>query len=83
MSAESHNAAVNLFPPMLASRHCSTQALVLNETLWQIAVMEFSPLPLSNRIPYTALPANAVLVLDEATTEPMGAREAGDRVAAV
>jgi hypothetical protein len=55
----------------------------IERDLWQIAVMEFSPLPLSNRIPYTALPANAVLVLDEATTEPMDAREAGDRLAAV
>src|SRR5690348_5142432 len=60
-----------------------TPALVVNETLWQIALMEFSPLPFSSRLPYTALPANAVLVLDVATTEPMGAREAGDRLAAV
>ena len=58
-------------------------ALVLNEPLWQIAVAHFSPLPLASRIPYSALPANAVLVLDEATAEPMGAREAGDRLAAV
>ena len=58
-------------------------AVVLNAPLWQIAIAEFSPLPLASRIPYSVLPANAVLVLDEATAEPMGAREAGDRLAAV
>lgn len=58
-------------------------ALVVNAALWQIAVAEFSPLPLASRIPYATIPANAVLLLDEATAESMGAREAGDRLAAV
>lgn len=57
--------------------------LVLNEVLWHIAVTEFSPLPLASRIPYAAIPAEAVLVLDEVTAEPMGAREATALLAAV
>lgn len=58
-------------------------AVVLNAPLWHIAVAEFSPLPVASRIPYGAIPATATLLLDEGTAEPMGTREAGDRLAAV
>jgi hypothetical protein len=56
-------------------------ALVLNEPLWRIAVAEFSPLPIGSRIPYAAVPAHALSILDEGTAEPMSASEAGDRLA--
>lgn len=59
------------------------RTLVLNDALWHIAVTEFSPLPLASRIPYATMPANAVLVLDEATAEPMGARDATALLTAV
>lgn len=59
------------------------RTLVLNETLWRIAVSDFSPLPIGSRIPYARIPAQAVCVLDEATAVPMGAQEASDRLAAV
>ncbi len=52
-------------------------ALLLNGSLWRTAVAEFSPLPPGSRIPYEALPHGAVVILDEATAEPMGAAEAG------
>ncbi len=68
---------------IVKSPSVSGPALMLNEALWQIAVAEFSPLPLGSRIPYARVPAQAVLVLDETTAEPMGAREADDRLAAV
>ncbi len=61
----------------------TSPAVVLNAALWQLAVGAFAPLPLASRIPYGARPLNAVQLLDEATAEPMGAREAGDRLAAV
>lgn len=55
----------------------TSPTLLLSAALWQIAVAEFSPLPLGSRIPYAGIPANSVPILDEATAEPMGAREAG------
>lgn len=57
--------------------------VVLNVPLWQVAVAAFSPLPLASRIPYGAMPDNAVLILDEASIEPMSARAAADHLAAV
>lgn len=55
--------------------------VLLNAPLWELVVAEFSPLPLGSRIPYCMLPASATLILDEATAEPMGTREAGDWLA--
>jgi hypothetical protein len=51
-------------------------ALLLNECLWKTALQEFSPLPVGSRIPYIALPADAVLVLEAERASPMGAGEA-------
>ena len=68
---------------MVDSESGAGPTLLLNEALWRIAVVEFSPLPLGSRIPYARVPAQAVLVLDEATAEPMGADEASNRLAAV
>ena len=66
---------------MVDSESGAGPTLLLNEALWRIAVVEFSPLPLGSRIPYARVPAQAVLVLDEATAEPMGADEASNRLA--
>lgn len=51
-------------------------ALALNESLWIAALQAFSPFPIGSRIPYLTLPADAVMVLDEANASPMGVDEA-------
>ncbi len=68
---------------LVGSRSETGRALMLNEPLWRVAVAEFSPLPLGSRIPYARIPGKAVLVLDEATAEPMGLEAAGRLLAAV
>lgn len=68
---------------MIESPSGAGRTLVLNEPLWRTAVVEFSPLPLGSRIPYARVPVQALLVLDEATAEPMGADEANHRLSAV
>ncbi|MDB4875302.1 MAG: hypothetical protein JWM41_1748 [Gemmatimonadetes bacterium] len=57
--------------------------LMLNDALWQIAIREFSPLPVASRVPYSRVPSGAVMVLDESTAEPMGAADASDCLASV
>ena len=57
--------------------------LMLNEPLWRLVAAAFSPLPLGSGIPYPSVPANAVLVLDEATALPMGVDDAAHLLAAI
>ncbi|HVT39767.1 MAG TPA: hypothetical protein VHE78_12020 [Gemmatimonadaceae bacterium] len=54
--------------------------LILNETLWRVALREFSPLPVGSRLPYCALPTDAELVLDQDDARPMGLDEALVRI---
>ena len=56
-------------------------AVILNEGAWQIVVREFSPVPLSGRIPHGTMPADVVAILDELTVTPLGADEAHARMA--
>ena len=56
-------------------------AVILNEGAWQIVVREFSPVPLSGRIPHVSRPADVVAMLDELTASPFGADEAGVKMA--
>lgn len=61
---------------LLGDRRDATPTLIVNEALWRMIVDEFSPLPLPSRIPYARVPADAVVILDESTVEPMGMTEA-------
>jgi len=54
--------------------------LVVNEPAWLTAVREFSPVPLGSRIPYAALPEEAVVMLEEMTAVPLGAEDAHARL---
>ena len=38
--------------------------LVLNEAAWQVTLREFAPLPIGCRIPYAAVPDDALLAFD-------------------
>ncbi len=51
-------------------------SVILNERAWQMAVSQFSPLPLYSQIPYSMLPVGARAVLDEQSVTPLGAEEA-------
>jgi hypothetical protein len=61
---------------VVASRAAGAASLILNETLWSVAVREFSPLPVASRIPHANVPSDAKLVLDEDTAGPMGVADA-------
>lgn len=53
--------------------------VTLNQRSWRLAVHEFSPLPIISRVPALTPPSNALRVLDERTTAPLGT----DQVAAI
>ena len=57
--------------------------LVVDDALWRIAMREFSPLPVGSRVPYSRVPGDAVIVLDEPTAVAMGVMEATDCLAAI
>ena len=57
--------------------------LVVDNALWRIAMREFSPLPVGSRVPYSAVPGDAVIVLHEPTAVAMGVVEATDCLATI
>jgi hypothetical protein len=68
---------------VVAAPSAPRATLMVDQALWQIAMREFSPLPVGSRVPYSHVPDDALIVLEESTAVAMGVGEAADCLAAI